>query len=75
MISREVVGPSVSPFAAPWRSPLGREITLIVLIKLVLLLAIKAVWFTPTESTANSGWQVAAHLLGAAHPSGEERSR
>ena len=48
---------------SPWRIPLVRELAAILLIKLVLLLAIKHIWFdaptVPLEGTA----QVAAHLL------------
>jgi len=54
--------------ASPWRIPLVRELAVILLIKLALLLAIKAIWFSaptvPPEGTA----QVAAHLLAAAPP-------
>ncbi len=46
-----------------WRIPLVRELAVILLIKLVLLLVIKHIWFdaptVPLEGTA----QVAAHLL------------
>ncbi|MDO8698720.1 MAG: hypothetical protein A2Y50_10625 [Pseudomonadales bacterium RIFCSPLOWO2_12_59_9] len=48
---------------SPWRIPLVRELAVILLIKLALLLTIKAIWFSaptvPPEGTA----QVAAHLL------------
>ena len=52
-----------APPKSPWRIPLVRELAAILLIKLVLLLVIKHIWFdaptVPFEGTA----QVAAHLL------------
>ena len=52
-----------SSTASVWRIPLVRELAVILLIKLVLLLAIKTIWFNaPTISLAGSE-QVATHLF------------
>jgi hypothetical protein len=54
--------------ASVWRIPLVRELAVILLIKLVLLLVIKHIWFAaPTVPFAGTA-QVAAHLLAAAPP-------
>lgn len=45
-----------------WQSPLGREITLILLIKLVLIIGIKLVFFSDAVKPGSDG--VARALLG-----------
>ena len=47
-----------------WKAPLAREIAVILVIKLALLLAIKAIWFDHPAIPANAEQQVSAHLLG-----------
>ncbi|MBV2131956.1 hypothetical protein KRX52_03980 [Pseudomonas sp. MAP12] len=49
---------------SPWRIPLVREIGIILLLKLVILLTIKAVWFSEPTVPANGSQRVGAHLLG-----------
>ena len=46
------------------RTPLAREIAVILLVKLALLLAIKAIWFSTPSLPENESEQVSAHLLG-----------
>ena len=48
---------------SPWRLPLMREITAILLIKLVLLLAIKVIWFDAPTIPENGAARVGAHLF------------
>ncbi|WP_159972938.1 cytochrome oxidase putative small subunit CydP [Pseudomonas sp. 8Z] len=52
------------PTSSPWRIPLVREIAVILLIKLVLLLSIKAIWFSAPTSPTDGQPRAAAHLLG-----------
>lgn len=47
-----------------WKIPLVREITVILVIKLALLLAIKAIWFDHSTVPVDGDRQVSAHLLG-----------
>ncbi|WP_435608144.1 cytochrome oxidase putative small subunit CydP [Pseudomonas knackmussii] len=47
-----------------WKIPLAREIAVILVIKLALLLAIKAIWFDHPTVPADGDRQVSAHLLG-----------
>lgn len=49
--------------ASPWRIPLVRELAVILLIKLTLLLAIKAIWFSAPTVQPEGTAQIAAHLL------------
>lgn len=49
-----------------WKHPLVREIAVVVLIKLALLFAIKAIWFDHPALPTDSEQQVSAHLLGTA---------
>jgi hypothetical protein len=51
--------------ASVWRVPLVREITVILLIKLILLFSIKTVWFSAPTVPADGEAQVAEHLLGS----------
>jgi len=52
--------------SSPWQIPLVREITLILLVKLVLLLAIKAYWFSAPTVPVEGTSRVAERLLGKA---------
>ncbi|MCY1450401.1 hypothetical protein D9M71_672040 [compost metagenome] len=55
--------PQVPP-QSPWRIPLVREIGIILLVKLAILLTIKAVWFTEPIVPANGTERVSERLLG-----------
>lgn len=50
---------------SPWRIPLVRELAVILLLKLAILLAIKAVWFSEPAVPAHDSAQVGNHLLGS----------
>jgi len=50
--------------ASLWRIPLVREIAVILAIKLVLLLGIKALWFDAPTVPKNGTEQVSQRLLG-----------
>jgi len=56
--------PQIPP-QSPWRVPLVRDLGIVLLLKLVLLLAIKAVWFSEPTLPENGGARVGEHLLGA----------
>lgn len=56
--------PHVPP-QSPWRIPLVREIGIILLVKLAILLTIKAVWFTEPTMPENGTERVSARLLGS----------
>lgn len=60
--------PQVPP-QSPWRIPLVREIGVILLLKLVILLGIKAVWFSEPTVPANGSERVSERLLGTPRPS------
>ena len=63
---------------SPWRIKLVREITLILLIKLAILLGIKAIWFDAPTVPEDGLNRVAHHLLsnaGSQSPSTEETPR
>lgn len=49
---------------SPWRIPLVREIAVILLIKLALLLGIKAIWFNEPTVPLDGQQRVETHLLG-----------
>lgn len=49
---------------SPWRIPLVREIGLILLVKLVVLLTIKHIWFTAPTVPDNGTVRVSERLLG-----------
>ncbi|MOA11846.1 hypothetical protein D3C78_1318050 [compost metagenome] len=53
---------------SPWRIPLVREIAVVLLLKLALLLVIKAVWFDAPSVPEHGSQRVGAHLLGSAEP-------
>ncbi|WP_455231368.1 cytochrome oxidase putative small subunit CydP [Geopseudomonas aromaticivorans] len=59
--------PQATP-PSPWRIPLVREIAVILLIKLAILLTIKAVWFTEPTVPENGSQRVSERLLGPAQP-------
>ena len=59
--------PQVPP-QSPWRIPLVREIAVILLVKLAILLTIKAVWFTEPTVPVNGSERVSERLLGPAQP-------
>ena len=59
--------PQATP-PSPWRIPLVREIVVILLIKLAILLTIKAVWFTEPTVPENGSQRVSERLLGPAQP-------
>ncbi|MEQ7922629.1 cytochrome oxidase putative small subunit CydP [Xanthomonas sp. WHRI 1810A] len=46
------------------KKPLAREIAVILLIKLVLLMGIRSVWFDAPVAVKDDGAQVGQHLLG-----------
>ena len=48
---------------SPWRLPLVREITAILLIKLALLLGIKAIWFDQPTLPENGTERLDSHLF------------
>ncbi|CAE6919695.1 MULTISPECIES: cytochrome oxidase putative small subunit CydP [Gammaproteobacteria] len=54
------------PSASAWRIPLVREIAVILLIKLTLLLSIKAIWFNEPTVPGDGQQRVEAHLFGPA---------
>ena len=54
---------------SPWRIPLVREITLLLLIKLTLLLGIKAIWFNEPTVPKDGQQRVERHLFGQPTPS------
>lgn len=64
---------------SPWQIPLVREISVILLLKLVILFSIKAIWFTEPVVPANGTARLDAHLFNtsAPHssPSAEEKPR
>ena len=47
---------------SPWRLPLVREVTAILLIKLALLLGIKAIWFDQPTLPENGTERLDSHL-------------
>lgn len=49
---------------SPWRIPLVREIAVILMLKLTLLLGIKAIWFTEPTVPRDGQQRVESHLLG-----------
>ncbi|WP_278620849.1 cytochrome oxidase putative small subunit CydP [Ectopseudomonas oleovorans] len=49
---------------SPWRIPLVREIAVILMLKLTLLLGIKAIWFTEPTVPRDGQQRVENHLLG-----------
>lgn len=49
---------------SPWRIPLVREMGVVLLLKLVILLAIKMVWFSEPTVPLDGSERVGAHLLG-----------
>jgi hypothetical protein len=55
---------SSPPRSSPWRIPLVRELAIILLLKLAILLAIKAVWFSEPAVPEHGSEQVGNHLLG-----------
>ena len=59
---------------SPWRLPLVREITAILLLKLALLLGIRAIWFDAPTIPENGSERVGAHLLNES-PRNEESPR
>ncbi|MDE1163796.1 MAG: hypothetical protein PW845_00070 [Pseudomonas sp.] len=46
------------------KKPLAKEIALILLIKLVLLVGIRLVWFDPAASLKDDGSNIGQHVLG-----------
>ena len=54
--------------SSPWRIPLVREIALILLIKLTLLLSIKAIWFNEPTVPEDGQQRVEHHLFGQPAP-------
>ncbi len=53
---------------SPWQLPLGREIALILLIKLLLLLGIRFYWFSAPTVPPDGATRTAERLLGQAAP-------
>lgn len=58
---------------SPWKVPLVRELTIILLIKLTLLLIIKAVWFDQPTIPDDGSRVTSQHLLGDSRPSDAEK--
>ncbi|MFR0687986.1 cytochrome oxidase putative small subunit CydP [Enterobacterales bacterium AE_CKDN230030158-1A_HGKHYDSX7] len=58
---------------SPWKVPLVRELAIILLIKLALLLVIKAVWFDQPTVPADGSRVTSQHLLGDSRPSDAEK--
>ena len=56
------------PPQSPWQIPLVREIAAILLIKLVILLSIKAIWFTEPTVPTDGTHRFDAHLFQPATP-------
>lgn len=54
--------------SSPWRIPLVREIAVILLIKLTLLLSIKAIWFNEPTVPEDDQQRVEHHLFGQPAP-------
>lgn len=54
---------------SPWKIPLVRELAIILLIKLALLLAIKAIWFDQPTVPDDGSRLTSQHLLGQSQPS------
>ncbi len=46
------------------KRPLAKEIALIIVLKLVLLVGIRLVWFGPAADVTDDGTNVSRHLLG-----------
>lgn len=59
--------PQVPP-QSPWRIPLVREVGIILVVKLAILLTIKAVWFSEPTVPVNGSERVSERLLGPAQP-------
>lgn len=53
---------------SPWRHALVREIAVILAIKLILLLAIKAIWFDAPTVPVEGAARTAAHLFDSPLP-------
>ncbi|MBB3101760.1 cytochrome oxidase putative small subunit CydP [Azomonas macrocytogenes] len=51
-----------------WRIPLVRELAIVLAIKLVILIAIKMIWFTEPTSPVNGSVRVNERLLGTIEP-------
>jgi hypothetical protein len=47
-----------------WRIPLARDIGIILVIKLLILLSIKVIWFSDPAVSINNSERVDAHLFG-----------
>lgn len=58
---------------SPWKTPLVRELAVILLIKLALLLVIKAVWFDQPTVPDDGSRVTSQHLLGDSRPSDAEK--
>jgi hypothetical protein len=54
--------------SSTWRIPLVREIAVILLIKLTLLLSIKAVWFDEPTVPKDGQQRIEQHLFGQPAP-------
>ncbi|HIE0070018.1 TPA: cytochrome oxidase putative small subunit CydP [Pseudomonas aeruginosa] len=62
---------------SPWKIPFVRELTIILLIKLALLLAIKAIWFDQPTVPDDGSRLTSQHLLGESpsNPAAKESAR
>lgn len=56
---------SQPPKSSPWRIPLVRELAVILVIKLGVLLSIKALWFTEPMMPKNGTEKVSERLFGS----------
>ncbi len=56
------------PRPSPWRIPLVRELAVILLLKLAILLTIRALWFGAPTVPENGSERVGRHLLGHGAP-------
>lgn len=52
-----------TPFPSCWHIPLVREIAIILILKLAILLTIKAIWFDAPTVPKNGAALVSEHLL------------
>lgn len=58
---------------SPWKVPLVRELAIILLIKLALLLTIKAIWFDQPTVPDDGSRITSRHLLGDPQPRPDDK--
>ena len=62
-----------APFS--WKTPLVRELVVILLIKLALLFAIKTIWFDQATVPADGSAFISRHLLGDSQTNLSDKER